>query len=77
MSPVTVFYRTLLRSSAMFLGAAAIFLHPPSEWSSAAGTSSSSRLAATQSPTESAVDGLVGALKDSDAGVRRQAGIVQ
>ena len=28
MSPVTVFFRTLLKSSAIFIGTAAIFLHP-------------------------------------------------
>ena len=36
MSPVTVFFRTLLKSSAIFIGAAAIFLHPSLEWRSAA-----------------------------------------
>ena len=36
MSPVTVFFRTLLKSSAMFVGAAAIFLHPSLDWRSGA-----------------------------------------
>ena len=33
MSPLTVFVRTLMKSSAICLGAAAIFLHPSLEWS--------------------------------------------
>ena len=32
MSPVAVFVRTLLKSSAIFIGATAIFLHPQLEW---------------------------------------------
>ena len=31
MSPITVFVRTLLKSSAIFIGATAIFLHPQLE----------------------------------------------
>ena len=34
MSPVTVFFRTLLKSSAIFIGAATIFLNPGLEWRS-------------------------------------------
>src|SRR5436305_1996680 len=71
MSPAAVFVRTLLKSSAIFIGAAAIFLHPSLEWRPIAqhGTA----VGAQQSGTEGAVDALVGALKDSDAGVRREA----
>ena len=36
MNPVTVFFRTLLKSSAIFIGATAIFLHPSLEWRGAA-----------------------------------------
>ena len=34
MSPVAVFFRTLSRTSALFLGAVFVFLHPPLQWSS-------------------------------------------
>jgi HEAT repeat protein len=34
MSPLAVFFRTLSRTSAVFLGAAFVFLHPPLQWSS-------------------------------------------
>ena len=33
MSPLTVFLRTLIKSSAIFLGAGAIFLNPSLDWS--------------------------------------------
>src|SRR5688500_3899249 len=69
MSPITVFFRTLLKSSAIFLGVTAIFLHPQLEWRSA---STQSVVGAGQSPKEEMVDKLIEALKDSDAGVRRQ-----
>ncbi|MBW8840000.1 MAG: HEAT repeat domain-containing protein, partial [Gemmatimonadetes bacterium] len=68
MSPIQVFYRTLLRSSAIFFGTAAMFLHPPLEWSSA----SHGGVVAQQSGSEARIDALVGALKDTDTGVRRQ-----
>ncbi len=67
MSTLTVFVRTLMKTSAIFIGATAVMLHPSLNWSS------SRDVTAQQSPSEGAVDGLVGALKDSDAGVRRQA----
>ena len=35
MSPLAVFVRTLLKSSAIFIGATAIFLHPQLEWRTA------------------------------------------
>src|SRR4029078_13294732 len=69
MSPVTVFFRTLRRASAVFLGVAAMFLHPPLEWRAA----SQRVVGAQQAPSEAAIDGLIGLLKDPDVGVRRQA----
>jgi len=69
MSPVTVFFRTLRRASAIFIGVAAMFLHPPLEWRAA----SQGVVGAQQAPSEAAVDGLIGLLKDPDVGVRRQA----
>src|SRR5262245_5294761 len=79
MSPVTVFIRTLLKSSAIFIGTAAIFLHPQLEWR-AAGTEGrvgvlggGAGVIARQAPTEAAIDGLIALLKDPDVGVRRQA----
>ena len=65
MSPVTVFFRTLVRTSAMFLGAAAMFLHPPLEWRAA---SHGTVVGAQQGASEAAIDGLIGLLKDTDAG---------
>src|SRR5215218_358605 len=59
MSPLTVFLRTLAKSTAIFLGAGAIFLNPALEMSGGR--------------AETAADMLIAALKDSDAGVRRQA----
>src|SRR5260370_8250787 len=78
MSPVTVFFRTLLKSSAIFIGAATIVLNPALEWRSASqATGSALRgtiVGAQQAGSEAAIDGLVAALKDTDAGVRRAAG---
>ena len=77
MSPVAVFFRTLLKSSAIFIGAAAIFLNPALEWR--AGHARDRRRArgtavgAAQAGSEAAVDGLIARLKDTDAGVRRAA----
>ncbi len=86
MSPIAVFFRTLLKSSAIFLGAGVIFINPSLDWSAARPSATSLarfkpswsqfRLAGTTAqpaPKDAAVDGLIGALKDSDAGVRRQA----
>ena len=74
MTPLAVFVRTLLKTSALFIGVTVVMLHPSLEWSRASGLSPSSTwVRAGQSPAEGAVDALVGALKDSDAGVRRQA----
>jgi HEAT repeat protein len=72
MSPVTVFFRTLLKSSAIFIGTAAIFLHPSLDWRGRA-MNERTTVDAQQGPAEAAVDGLIAALKDSDAGVRRAA----
>jgi HEAT repeat protein len=67
MSPLTVFLRTLAKSTAIFLGAGAIFLNPSLE------LSGSRAVTAQKSPAEMAADMLISALKDTDAGVRRQA----
>ena len=69
MTPLTVFFRTLLKSSAIFMGAGYIMLHPSLDMRS--GTRGA--VTAQKSPSEAAIDGLIAALKDSDAGVRRQA----
>ena len=67
MTPLAVFVRTLLKTTAIFLGTAMVFLNPPMEWS--AGRS----VTAQKSATENAVDGLLAALKDPDTDVRAQA----
>jgi hypothetical protein len=66
MTPVAVFVRTLLRTSAIFIGTTFVFLHPPLEWGAAR------TVTAVQSGREMAVDALIGVMNDSDAGVRRQ-----
>lgn len=68
MSPLAVFVRTLLRTSAIFIGATFVFLHPTLDWSAR-----QAGVTAQQSPAEAALDGLVMLLTDPDAGVRRQA----
>src|SRR4029078_8871893 len=77
MSPVPVFFRTLLKSSAIFIGAATIFLNPGLEWRSGTqATGSAPRgtsVYTAQGGREGTVDALIVALKDTDAGVRRQA----
>lgn len=67
MTPLAVFVRTLLKTSAIFLGTAIVFLNPPMEWTAGRAVT------AQKSATESAVDGLLGALKDPDRDVRAQA----
>ena len=67
MTPMAVFIRTLLKTSAIFIGATLVFLHPPLDWSPAR------TVTAHQSPADAAVDALVGALHDSDRHVRRTA----
>src|SRR5687768_16023962 len=81
MTPLVVFVRTLMKTSAIFIGVAAVMLHPSLEWSASSTTQQTSAeeardglgVTAGQAPAEAAIDGLVGALKDVDAGVRRQA----
>jgi hypothetical protein len=81
MSPLTVFIRTLAKSTAIFLGAGLIFLNPSLEVTglselkrlSTGGSIGGLGVTAQKSPAEQAVDALIGALKDTDAGVRRQA----
>src|SRR5215813_8515371 len=76
MSPITVFFRTLLKSSAIFIGTAVIFLHPQLEWMRVQGRSSTAdgtAVGARQGANDAAIDGLIALLKDPDAGVRRQA----
>lgn len=68
MTPLAVFVRTLMNTSAIFIGVTVVMLHPSLEWSS-----SSAGVTTRQSPAEAAIEGLVGLLKDTDAGVRRQA----
>src|SRR5260221_12411707 len=70
MSPVTVFFRTLLKSSAIFIGTATIFLNPALECRS----TTHAGVGAQQAGSEAAVDGLIALLKDTNAGVRRAAG---
>ena len=66
MTPLAVFIRTLLRTSAIFIGTTMVFLHPPNEWTGARTVS------AGPSGREMAVDALISVMNDSDAGVRRQ-----
>lgn len=79
MSPVDVFVRTLLKSSAIFIGAATIFLNPALEWrtaitgSQAPGATRGTAVSAGQAGSEAAIDGLIALLEDTDAGVRKQA----
>src|SRR5512132_2086086 len=67
MTSLTVFVRTLMKTSAIFIGVTAVMLHPTLQW-----TSASRGVTAQQSPAEGALDALIAALKDTDAGVRRQ-----
>ena len=43
MTPLAVFVRTLLKTSAVFIGVTTVMLHPSLEWSRASGLSTSSR----------------------------------
>jgi HEAT repeat protein len=67
MSPMTVFVRALLKSSAICLGVALAIVQP------SFGGGPPRRAVAQQSPTQAAIDGLVEALRDPDPGVRRNA----
>ena len=80
MSPLAVFFRTLSRSSAICLGVGFAIVNPSFEWSPGQTNALTTEMRMTgvtaqNSPSERAVDGLILALKDSDAGVRRQAAI--
>jgi HEAT repeat protein len=66
MTPLALFVRTLLRTSAIFIGTAIVFLHPPLDWR--AGRT----VTAVQSGKEMALDALMAVMNDSDVGVRRQ-----
>ena len=67
MTPLAVFVRTLMQTSAIFLGATWIVLHPSLDWSSR------TFVTAQQGPREAALAGLKYALADQDPAVRRQA----
>ena len=54
MTPLTVFFRTLMKSSAIFVGAGYIMLHPSLDLRSTA----RGGVTAQKSPAEAAVDGL-------------------
>ena len=80
MSPLAVFFRTLSRSTAVCLGVGLAIVNPSLEWSPGRPNALTPQMRITgvtaqKSPNERAVDGLIIALKDSDAGVRRQAAI--
>ena len=66
MTPLAVFFRTLSRTSAIFLGTVAVFLNPPLDW----GTSRTAT--AVKGPRQATIDGLIYALRDPDSGVRRE-----
>lgn len=65
MTPLAVFFRTLSRTSAVFLGTVVVFLHPPLDWGGRSVT-------AVKGPRQATIDGLVHALRDPDASVRRE-----
>src|SRR5919112_4335429 len=83
MTPLAVFVRTLMKTTAVFIGVTTVMLHPSLEWRgssrNAAAQPGATRITdglgvtAGQAPSEAAIDALVSALKDTDAGVRRQA----
>ena len=66
MTPLAVFFRTLSRTSAIFLGAVAVFLNPPLDWGA------SRTATAVKGPRQATIDGLIYALRDPDSGVRRE-----
>jgi HEAT repeat protein len=69
MSPLTVFVRALLKSSAICFGVAIALVEPSFDGSP------SRPAVAHQSPVQEAIDGLIDALKDPDPGVRRNAAV--
>jgi HEAT repeat protein len=70
MSPLTVFFRTLLKSSAIFIGTAAIFLHPSLEWR---GVGDRTIVGAQPGARQAAIAALLVALNDPDTSVRSSA----
>ena len=66
MSPLAVFVRTLLKSSAICFGIAIAVVQPTVR-------PGKNMAIAQNSPTQAATDGLIAALKDPDAGVRGHA----
>jgi HEAT repeats len=70
MSATTFFIRTLLKATAVFFGVTAVFMQPTLDWSP-----QRARVIAHKSPYNAAVDALIAALDDEDAGVRRQAAL--
>jgi HEAT repeat protein len=81
MSPLAVFFRTLSRSSAICLGVGLAIVNPPLDWSPTRAMSGGMTRAqlrgvtAQKSPNEAAIDGLIAALTDTDAGVRTHAAL--
>lgn len=67
MTPLSVFVRALLKSSAICLGIAIAVVQPSMEFGPPR------QATAQQSPREGAIDGLLAALGDADPGVRRYA----
>lgn len=65
MTPLAVFFKTLSRTSALFIGVALVFLHPPLDWG--AGRT----VTAVKGPRQATIDSLTYAMRDPDAGVRR------
>jgi HEAT repeat protein len=70
MSPLAVFFRTLSRTSALFLGAIFVFLHPPLQWSSPRPMATTEITAMRPQHT---IQELSGQLTASDPAVRARA----
>ena len=70
MSATAFFVRTLLKATAIFLGTTLVFVNPTFEW-----TASRGAVTAHKSPAKAAVDGLIAALQDENAAVRREAAL--
>lgn len=65
MTPLSVFFKTLSRTSAVFIGTALVFLHPPLDWGR------SKAVTAVKGPRQATIESLSLAMRDPDAGVRR------
>lgn len=70
MSATAFFVRSLLKATAIFLGATLVFVNPTLEW-----TASRGAVTAHKSPAMAAVDGLITVLQDENAAVRREAAL--